>query len=156
MQLPSLNEVSAGSLPASRFPERAGAYLCDKCGKDITKNFYVRKGHGTPRLGPPTFYCEFGERYLSGTREWDQLGTNEQRTTLRFLRISAILTLPFFISLAALVAGIYEHNRTLMILGTVLTVLTSPLSIFLAFCSLEIRDIAASIYRTRVSKRQHK
>jgi hypothetical protein len=82
MQLLGLSEDSGGNLPASRFPERASTYFCDKCGEDITEHFSVRCGHGSPPLGPPTFYCECGERYLSGTREWDHLGPNEKRATL--------------------------------------------------------------------------
>jgi hypothetical protein len=137
-------------LPASRFPERAGTYFCDKCGEDITEHLSVSRGHSSPSLGPPTFYCECGERYLSGTREWDHLGSNEKRRSLGVLRITALFTSPFVLSLTAAAFGIHEHIRALTIAATILTVLTAPFSVMLAPCFLEVRDIAASIYRTRI------
>jgi hypothetical protein len=152
MQLLGLNEDTAGCLPASRYPERADVYLCDKCGEDLTRRFFVRKGHGSTPLGPPTFYCLCGARYLSGTREWDQMEANEKRTALRFMRISALLAFPPLISLAATALGFYQHEKGLTISGFTFLVLTSPLSLFLVFSFLSIRDIAASIYRTRISK----
>jgi hypothetical protein len=153
MQLLGLSEVSGGSLPASRFPEHANTYFCDKCGEDITRHFSARRCHGSLPLGPPTFYCECGERYLSGTREWDHLGSNEKRTSLGVLRITALFAFPFILSLAAAALGIYEHSKRLTTAGTILTVITFPCSVVLAPCFLQLRDIAASIYRTRISNR---
>jgi len=153
MQLLGLNEVSGGSLPASRFPDRACAYLCDKGGEDVTERFAIRHGHGSPPLGPATFYCQCGERYLSGTREWDHLGSNEKRTSLGLLGITGLFALPFVVSLTAIAVGIYAHNRAIIIAGAIIAVLTSPFSVILVPCFLQVRDIAASIYRTRISNR---
>lgn len=153
MQLLGLSDASRGSLPASQFPEHAHTYFCDKCGEDIAQHFVIRHGHGSPPLGPPTFYCECGERYLSGTREWDDLGSNEKRISLGLLGITALFALPFVVSLTAAALGAHEHNKALMIAGAILTVLTAPFSVFLVPGFLEVRDIAASIYRTRISNR---
>lgn len=154
MQLLRLeNDVSLGSLPASRFPERASAYLCDKCGEDITERFYVRRGHASTPLGPPTFYCACGERYLSGTREWDHLGPNEKRVSLRALAIAALFAGPFLISLTTVALGIRDHNRVLTIIGVVLSVITAPFSIAAFPAVLVLREIAGSLYRTRIARR---
>jgi len=153
MQLLGLNEAASGSLPASRFPERATAYFCDKCGEDITENFYVRRGHGGTPLGPATFNCDCGERYLSGAREWDDQLPGERRRSLRTLGIIALFAVPFAVSLSAAVLGIREQNKALTIAGAVMTVITAPFAVVLAPCFVEVRDIAASIYRTRIAKR---
>ena len=154
MQLLGLSEdISLGSLPASRFPERASAYFCDKCGEDISGRFYVRKGHGSPPLGPPTFYCGCGERYLSGTREWDQLGANEKRVYLGTLRIATLVAVPFLFSLTAAVLGVRWDNKALTIIGSVLAVITAPFSIMMVPGFLVIGNIMASIFRTRILSR---
>lgn len=136
-----------------RFPERASTYFCDKCGEDITEHFCVCRGHANPPLGPPTFHCECGERYLSGTREWDHLGSNEKRRSLGGLGITGLFAFPFVVSLTSAALGIYEHYRALTIAGTILTVLSAPFAVCLVPFFLEVRDIATSIYRTRISKR---
>jgi hypothetical protein len=69
------------------------------------------------------------------------------------LAIIGLFALPFVVSLTAAALGIYQHNRALTTVGTILTVLTAPLSLFLKPSFLEVRDIAASIYRTRISNR---
>jgi len=153
MQLLGLDDVSLSSLPATRFPERASAYFCDKCGEDITGRFYVRHGHGSPPLGPPAFYCVCGERYLSGTREWDHLGSNERRISLGTLGISALFAEPILGSLTAAALGIHSRSPSLTIAGIALTLLTSPFSVALWLSFLMVRDIAASIFRTRVLSR---
>ena len=114
----------------------------------------MSRGHGSPPLGPPTFYCECGERYLSGTREWDHLAPNEKRRSLGLLKIIGLFILPFITTVTAAAVGIYEHNRALTAAGTILTVLTAPLSLLSAPWLLQVRNIVASIYRTRVSNRQ--
>lgn len=156
MQSLSLNEASSSSLPASRFPEPASAYLCDQCGEDITERFSVSRGHGRPPLGPATFYCQCGQRYLSGTREWDQLSTNEKRAYLGVLRVMALFGLPFVASLTAVALGVHQHSRTRTTVAAILAVLTAPFSIALAPALLEVRDIAASLLRTRILTRPQK
>jgi hypothetical protein len=153
MQLLGLSEPSLGSLPASRFPERASAYFCDKCGEDITGGFHIRRGHGGTPLGPPTFHCVCGERYLSGACEWDQLRSYERRTELVGGGIAALFAVPFLGSLTAAALGIHSRSPSLTIAGIALTLLTSPFSVALWLSFLMVRDIAASIFRTRVLSR---
>lgn len=150
MQLLGLSDASLSSLPASRFPERAEVYLCDKCGEDITRHFYVRHGHGGTPIGSPTFYCVCGERYLSGAREWDQLRPYEKRSEFVGGGIAALFAVTFLVSLTAAALGIYRHNRALTIAGVALTLLTSPFSVGLWICFLMVRDLATSIFRTRI------
>jgi hypothetical protein len=69
------------------------------------------------------------------------------------LGITGLFALPFVVSLTATVFGIYEHNRAITIAGTILTVLTAPFSVVVLPCFLQVRNIAASIYRTRISNR---
>ena len=153
MQLLGLDDVSLSSLPATLFPERASAYFCDKCGEDITGRFYVRHGHGSPPLGPPAFYCVCGERYLSGTREWDHLGSNERRISLGTLGISALFAVPFLASLTTVALGVREGNRALTIVGSVLAVITAPFLVSFVPGFLVVQNIAASIFRTRILSR---
>lgn len=156
MQLLGLTDTSSGSMPASRFPERASAYFCDKCGEDITGRFHVRRGHGGMPLGPPIFYCACGERYLSGAREWDQLRSHEKRSELVGLAASALLGTPFAASVVAAALGIHSHNSWLFFAAIALAILTSPLSVALWLCFLGVRDLAASLCRTGVLSRRER
>ena len=62
------------TLPASGFPERADAYICDKCARDVTKYFRLRPSHSWTPMGPARFVCRCGQCYLTGAIEWDHLG----------------------------------------------------------------------------------
>jgi hypothetical protein len=103
MQLLGLSENGSSyrSLPASRFLEYASAYFCDKCDRDITGHFHIRRAHGSTPIGPPVFYCECGQRYLSGASEWDQLMPIEKRAALGFLKMAPLFALPFLGALTA-------------------------------------------------------
>jgi hypothetical protein len=71
---------------------------------------------------------------------------------LGLLRITALFACPFIVSLIAIAVGIHEHVRALTIVGAILTVFTIASAVSLVLSLLQILEIAASIYRTRVSK----
>ena len=99
-----LNSRAAIRLPASAFPEFADAYVCDKCGRDITSN--LRRSphpHGLV-VGRETFLCSCGEEYRTNAMEWDSLGRVGKRqqvviTTVMGLclsLVSSILAIPVY------------------------------------------------------------
>jgi hypothetical protein len=59
--------------PASEFPEAADVYVCDKCGRDMTRHLYRGRAHVRQPLGPVRYFCCCGQDYLSGATEWDYL-----------------------------------------------------------------------------------
>lgn len=65
-------------LPASDFPRRADIYVCDQCGRDITKYFRPRLSHTSAPIGPERYKCLCGRKYLTGATEWDHLGDWER------------------------------------------------------------------------------
>src|SRR4029077_6286361 len=94
-------------LPASTFPNRADLYVCDKCGRDITKHFRPRQSHSWGPMGPESFVCFCGQRYLTGAREWDHFSERERSRrvgqTLGFgILLSAIFSIPGFLAYLAL------------------------------------------------------
>jgi hypothetical protein len=65
-------------LPASAFPDRADIYVCDKCGRDITRHFRPGQAHVWAPMGPERCLCLCGERYLTGAKEWDHFSDWER------------------------------------------------------------------------------
>jgi len=82
-------------LAASVFPKRADVYVCDKCGRDISRHFRRTQSHSWQPMGPKKYQCRCGETYLTGAIEWDNLGNSERRR-----RISQTLGLAVFSSIA--------------------------------------------------------
>jgi len=80
------------TLPASAFPERADAYVCDKCGRDITEHFSPRTSHSWEPMGPERYECLCGHEYLTGAREWDHLGTQERRRRVKSTLLFGVLS----------------------------------------------------------------
>src|SRR5262245_17631749 len=91
-------------LPASTFPRfakppgSADRYLCDRCGRDITKHFWLGRAHVETPLGPEKYICVCGETYRTGFIEWDNLGKRERQK-----RVSMTSFLGFVISLPCLI-----------------------------------------------------
>jgi hypothetical protein len=83
-------------LPASAFPQRADVYVCDKCGRDITKYFQPGRAHVHTPMGPERFLCRCGQKYLTGATEWDHLSEwdRKQRTVPIFL-FGSVLSVVF-------------------------------------------------------------
>jgi uncharacterized integral membrane protein len=149
MQTLNLGEIQ---LPASRFPEPAVVYVCDKCGRNITKHLHPGRAHVATPIGPPWYTCRCGQKYLSGAVEWDNLGEWQRRSRVVEITTIAVMT---FALLGLLVLLIYEaiehHNEALIVLCAVL----APLGImivwfFIAGALIPLFEIASSVLRTRM------
>src|SRR4030095_782821 len=99
-----LGSRAVTKLPASSFPERADVYICDKCGREVTR--HLRRGHAHvwAPMGRERYLCPCGEKYLTGATEWDHLGQWERRRRFRqtivfgvlFSAFSSILAIPIY------------------------------------------------------------
>jgi hypothetical protein len=135
-------------LPASAFPSRADAYVCDKCERDITRHFRSGRAHVETPMGPERFRCRCGQQYLTGAIEWDHLGDWErkQRVWGRFgigVAFSAIFS---FLGLLAylFLHFIFELRKGALVTGLVITALP--------FFLIQITfwpGVMASMWRTR-------
>ena len=148
MQALNLNST----VPASRFPEPADVYVCDKCGRDITEHLHRGRPHVWRPLGPSRYVCVCGAKYVTGAVEWDNLGQWERTRRLRQgVGLLVILGL-ILISIGALLYVAFNRGGFLL---TALAILSaSPaivcLALFLA-TALDLMEIVASVLRTRVA-----
>ena len=148
------HNLDMATLPASMYPEHADEYVCDKCDEYITKHFYRGPAHAGIPLGPARYRCQCGETYLSGFVEWDHLGSYHRRRRMGTILLPlALLTVPLliFLTLANLAfhgsSGLWWAACMLVSIPTIVLLFMSAIS------SLELIQIAASIWRTRVSGR---
>ena len=149
-----LLNLSGKQLPASSFPERADAYVCDKCGRDVTP--YLRRGRADlqPLLGPAMFRCDCGEEYLSASVEWDHLGPSEREKRIRQIIASAEN------SLFVLAGVVFLLHQTIKDPTSLLLSLSFIGAYVAAMCVVDIYygvavplfRIAASVVRTRRSR----
>jgi hypothetical protein len=141
------------TLPASAFPSRAHVYVCDQCGRDVTKQFRVGQSHAWAPLGPETYVCICGQRYLTGATEWDHLGDHERsRRVGKTLGVGAVISAMF--SVLGLAVYLILHFGFGLRQGALLT------SLFLAalpFVLMQITfwpEVIVSMWRTRMGKRE--
>ncbi len=81
-------------LPASAYPEPADAYVCDDCGREITKHLRPGTAHCWQAMGPRWYVCDCGRKWLSGAVEWDHLGYWERKRRIRdTLHLSALFSI---------------------------------------------------------------
>lgn len=139
-------DLSKTQLPASSFPTLADIYVCDKCGRDITRHFRRPVGHAWSTIGPQRYVCVCGEKWLTGAVEWDHLPSWDQRRRIQHtLMLSFVLVLWFLVP-GVFVCVMFEFNRLAVALALLATML-----VVLPIGSLAL-DIAASVWRTRVRK----
>src|SRR3954467_4255812 len=74
---------SAVGLPASAFPNRAAAYFCDNCQRDMTKHLHPGRAHVWQAMGPSRYICRCGQEWPTGALEWDQFSAVERQRRLR-------------------------------------------------------------------------
>jgi len=138
-----------GRLPASRFPEAADVYFCDKCGTDVTQYLHRGKAHVRQPIGPVRYTCICGESYLTGATEWDYLSEWDKRQWRSDVGLAAIL---FFLLLIPVALG-YEawqrHSVTLLALFVAVSMLALLLLRLFGLMLRGLIDIAQSIWRTR-------
>ncbi len=141
-------------LPASRFPEPAEVYFCDDCGKDATKNLHHDRAPVWQPLRPMWYVCECGRKYVSGAAEWDDLTTWERKQWIRQLRIGfvlfALLMIPGTLAYFALSLG----SATLLAVLAIALIPSIVVARLLGLVLLDVFEIIASIWRTRVSGRR--
>jgi hypothetical protein len=137
------------TLPACAFPERADAYICDKCGRDITEHFRPRTSHSWEPMGPEKYECLCGQEYLTGAKEWDHLDYRERRQ-----RAKSTLMLGVLFSVIALIPSLLAYFFLRFAFGFRAGALaTSLIVIALPFVLLQIvfwPGVIASMWRTRI------
>jgi hypothetical protein len=142
-------------LPASRFPDPAEVYFCDNCGRDLTKNPYHDRAPVWQPLRPIWYGCQCGRKYLSGAAEWDDLATWERKQRIGQLWIGfvllAILVIPVTLAYFALSHG--GGAALLAVVGIALIPSILAAKPF-GFALLDVYEIIASIWRTRVIGRR--
>jgi hypothetical protein len=145
----NLGERPLVTLPAGAFPERADAYVCDKCGRDITEHFRPPTSHSWEPMGPERYECLCGHEYLTGPREWNHLGYPEKRqrvkSTLMFGVLSSVIA-----SIPSLLAYFFLRFAFGLREGALAT---SLIIIALPFVLIQIKfwpRVIASMWRTRM------
>lgn len=148
MQGLNLNSTVA----ASRFPEPADVYVCDKCGKDITEHLHRGLPHVWRPLGPTRYACVCGAKYVTGAMEWENLSEWERTQRLTqglglLVILGLILTL-----IGALLYFVFNRSGLWLIVLAILS--ASPAivcsALFVA-TALDLMEIVASVFRTRVA-----
>lgn len=138
--------------PASTFPERADVYVCDKCGRDITKHLRPRMSHSAVPIGRERYQCLCGQEYLTGAREWDHLGNSERR---RRIGESVILGVVFSALLSSL-PGLLAYRFVRSAFGFREGAVAIGLAIAaLPFALIQVAfwpSVVASMWRTRIGK----
>ena len=149
----NLNPQPLRKLKASKFPERAEVYLCDNCGRDISKHFRPLQSHSWRPMGPERYRRSCGQKYQTGATEWEHLSHGERKR-----RISQTFAVGFFLSIARSVVGLVLYLglqsvfRVHQAAGIVaLTVSVLPLALMqMTFWP----GVMASMWRTRFSSRK--
>jgi len=147
--------TSHQKVPASQFPEPADTYVCDRCGRDITKYFYRGHAHAQQPIGPIRYTCQCGQSYLSGKTEWDYLSNWAKRQRLMEFVLALILSAGFA-GFAILAYFAFAHrSAVLLTLAFILLALSIPLlPLYQAILAIPV-EIAASLWRTRIRGKKH-
>ena len=140
------------TLLASKFPERADAYVCDGCGRDITPKLHPGHAHVRQPLGSSTYTCHCGQKYLSGAIEWDQLGSWEKQQWMRDVWLAIIVVAALILFVLTGYVAIKRRSLLLSCVMVLLALFSIPLwSLFSAILSIPF-EIAASLWRTSVAR----
>ncbi len=136
-------------LPASSFPDRADLYICDKCGRDITKNLRPGHAHAWAAIGPERYACSCGQNYLTGAIEWDHLGEWKRKR-----RVQDTLVLGIIFSAMSSILGVlayvvmhfvYDLQKAALVTGLLIAAVP--------FVLMQVTfwpNVFASMWRTRV------
>jgi hypothetical protein len=148
----TLNPKTISRLPASRFPNPAEVYFCDNCGRDLTNNLHHDRSPVWQPLRPIWYVCQCGRQYLSGAAEWDNLTTWERKQRIRQLGIGSVLFA--FLMISGTLAYFASYGSAALLAAVAITLIPSILvARLLGFVLLDVFEIIASIWRTRVSGR---
>lgn len=148
-------DLNKRTLPASAFPGRADVYVCDECGRDITKHFRPGRAHVWRPMGVERYACLCRRRYLTGATEWDHFRGGERKK-----RIVQTLGVGIFLSVLLSILSLLFYLPLHLILGLPSVVLTTALVIAaLPFLWMQIAfwpGVIKSVWRTRVATSLHK
>jgi hypothetical protein len=137
------------TLPASAFPVRADAYVCDRCKRDITKYFRPPTSHSWGPMGPERYQCLCGQQYLTGAREWDHLGVWERRRRVEHTLVFGVIS-----SVMASILSVLAYIFLRFALGYREGALaTSLVTVALPFVLIQISfwsTVIASVWRSRI------
>lgn len=146
--------LTAKSLPASQFPEPAERYVCDNCGRDVTRHLHPGRAHVQQPLGPVWYTCRCGKKYISGAVEWDQLGSGERRSRIYDLALFTLISLlPAAIATAVVryELRVHNHRELHLTLGIGAAVaFFFLLWLFAILVLVPLFEICASLVRTRL------
>ena len=144
-----MNELKV--LPATRYPEQADEYECDKCGRLITRYLHKGRAHVERPIGRERYFCRCGQSYLSGSTEWDHLRDAEKRRRIKMLWFSLTrFFLPSLISVAFACVALQFRIYWLLALWVIAAIPTFVFLCLSAVSLFELVPIAASLRRTRV------
>jgi hypothetical protein len=148
----NLSMLDATILPASRFPEQADEYECDKCGRLITKHLNCGRAHVEMPIGRERYRCRCGETYLSGAVEWDHLSDWERHRSMKMLLfVYTRFLLPLLVPIIAALLALHYRNYWLLAACLLVLIPTIVLLYLSAISLFELILIAASLWRTRVA-----
>ena len=140
------NDARQIKRPASAFPARADIYVCDQCGQDVTKYLRPGRAHVWSPMGPEIHVCSCGQQFLTGATEWHHFRYSERKR-----RLHQSVGLPFIFSAMLAIPGLGIYllfQRSKVALVTALVIAVFPFLIFLIPFWV---DVAASMWRTRMS-----
>ena len=143
----NLSVLNSSSLPASAFPEPADRYVCDDCGRDVTKHLHRSRAHEWSPMGPSYYQCHCGRKYRTGATEWDYLGRFERRRRAgKTLFLSEMLLIPAsFVGLIVYFLLYGSEDRLIIALAT------ASLPSLLINLYFWMR-VSGSVWRTRFSR----
>ena len=154
MQRLGLNQMQVAKvqLPGSRFPERADVYVCDNCGRDITSHLHPGRAHVRTPLGPSRYVCTCGQKYLTGTVEWDELSEWDKRAGIRDAIALGVIS-ALFLGFSVLVRFAVGHRSLVALIFSAIAVLP-VIALFMMWLDFMLGaiEIAASLWRTRLGR----
>lgn len=133
-------------LPASAFPTRADAYLCDDCGRDVTRHLHRGSAHVWQAMGPPRYICRCGREWPTGAVEWDQFSSSERQRRLKDVFAWSIITSALSSLVAACSYFILRSWWRGAAVGAIILATLPATLMWVPFLS----GIFASVWRTRV------
>lgn len=149
----NLGARSLVTLRASAFPDRADVYICDKCGRDVTRHFHALQSHSWSTIGRESYTCLCGEKYLTGATEWDHLDSSE-----RIKSVGQTVFIGVFLSAGFSILGLVAYLALHFAFGLREAAVVAALAVTaLPFVLMQIRfwpAVIASIWRTRAGDRE--
>lgn len=135
-------------LPASEFPSRADAYVCDNCRRDITRHLHRGRAHVWRQMGSERYRCNCGALHITGAVEWDHLRDWERKR-----RVSQTFGLGIIFSFMSSIAGLLAYLALHFLFGLRQAALITGLALTaLPFVLVQLTfwySVPASVRRTR-------